>query len=70
MCRLGVLQQSVKKDYDSAERMYRRVLDIEPEHVGILYNYGCLLEDVRKDYDGAETMYARVLGCYKPKRVH
>ena len=61
LCRLGVLLQSVKKDYDGAERIYKRVLDIEPEHVGILYNYGCLLEDVRKDYDSAEEMYRRVL---------
>jgi tetratricopeptide (TPR) repeat protein len=49
------------KDHDGAEAMYKRLLELQPDHVNTLGNYANLLTGVRQDHDGAEAMYKRVL---------
>ena len=57
---LGMLLKLVRKDYDGAERQYRKAIELKP--TAIRYNnLGSVLKDARKDYDGAETMYRKAI---------
>ena len=53
--------QDVRHEYDLAERVYKRALEVDPTDAATLCNYGLLLKNVRRDYDGAEFMYRRAL---------
>ena len=57
---LGFLLQVVRKDYDGAERAYRKAIELDPECAMAHCNLGVLLEDVRK-YDGAERHYRKAI---------
>mgnify|MGYP000711934082 CR=1 FL=1 len=41
--------------------MYKRVLEVDPDHISALRVYGRLLHQVKKDIDGAEEAYINVL---------
>jgi tetratricopeptide (TPR) repeat protein len=57
---LGLVLKIVRKDYDGAERHYRKAIELGP--TALRYNnLGTLLKDVRKDYDGAEKMYRKAI---------
>ena len=58
---LGYLIYSVKKDYDEAERLYRRAVEAAPNDPAALNNLGLLLATARRDFAGAESMYERAL---------
>ena len=58
---LGLLLQTVRKDYDDAEQHYREAIELDPKHAWAHYNLGWLLHDVRKDYDGAEKLYRKAI---------
>jgi len=45
--------------------MFKRVLELDKDHVRTLYNYGVLLYEKRKDIDGADTTFKRVLELNK-----
>ena len=40
--------QEVRRDYDLAERVYRRALEVDPTDAATLCNYGLLLKNIRK----------------------
>ena len=45
--------QFVRKDYDGAERMYRKAIALNPKDANTSWNLSTLLEDQRKDIPGA-----------------
>ena len=49
------------RDHESAEKMYKRALNLDPQNVNTLCNYGWLLHDVRRDHDAAEQLYKQAL---------
>ena len=52
----GILLMTVRKDHDGAEAMYRKAIELDPQHAMAHNSLGVLLTEVRKDYDGAEAM--------------
>jgi tetratricopeptide (TPR) repeat protein len=50
-----------RKDYDTAEGMYKRALEADPKDADNLGNYANFLSDVRKDHNAADAMYKRAL---------
>jgi tetratricopeptide (TPR) repeat protein len=57
---LGQVLRTVRKDYDGAERHYRKAIELAPTAAKYT-NLGALLKNVRKDYDGAENMYRKAI---------
>jgi tetratricopeptide (TPR) repeat protein len=63
-----------RRDYDEAERFYKRAIDADPNNARNLGNYAVFLENNRHDHDGAEQYFkfaieadpndARNLGAY------
>jgi hypothetical protein len=49
------IQYQSCSDADTAEKLYRRALLIDPADVGTLINYGSLIEEVRKDRWSAQV---------------
>ena len=66
---LGNVLQTVRKDYDGAERHYRKTIELDPKHATAHTCLGSLLHTVRKDYDGAEKMYRKAIEL-DPKQTH
>ena len=58
---LGLVLQTVRKDYDGAEAAYRTAIAADPRHARAHSNLGFLLMTVRKDFDGAEAAYRRAI---------
>ena len=58
----------VRKDYDGAERHYRKAIELDSTATRY-NNLGALLKDVRKDYDGAEKMFRKAIEL-NPKHTH
>ena len=50
---LGFLLQFVRKDYDGAERHYRKAIELNPKQTHACWNLSDLLEDERNDIRGA-----------------
>jgi tetratricopeptide (TPR) repeat protein len=61
MSSYAVLLDDCLRDYDRAEEMYLKVLQIQPGDTRSLSNYARLLQNVRHDYDQAEQYYRRAL---------
>jgi len=57
----AIFLESVKKDYDAAEKHYLKALEIEPDHANVNGNYATLLCGIKKDYDAAEKYYLKAL---------
>ena len=53
--------ETVRRDYDRAEEMYKRAVEADPNNAINLGNYAWFLQDVRRDSDGAEEMYKRAV---------
>ena len=51
---LGNVLKSVRKDYDGAERLYRKAIKLDPEHANACWNLSAVLEK-KKDIAGAIT---------------
>ena len=62
---LGFLLQFVRKDYDGAERHYRKAIELDPSDVMAHLGLSKLLNDVRKDFDGAERHLRKAAGNSK-----
>ena len=58
---LGSVLDVVRKDYDRAEELYRKAIELGPKHALAHNNLGTLLRDVRKDYDGAEELFRKAI---------
>jgi protein O-mannosyl-transferase len=50
-----------RKDYDVAEVMFKKALELDPSNAVRSGNYAVFLANERRDYDGAEAMYKRAL---------
>jgi Tfp pilus assembly protein PilF len=48
-------------DYDKADEMHRKALEIEPDNTIYIENYAIFLKNIRKDYDKADEMYRKAL---------
>merc|ERR1712167_263403 len=60
MGNLGILLENVRKDYEGAERHYRKAIELDPNGAEVHYSLGVVLHE-RKDYDGAEKMYQKAI---------
>ena len=58
---LGLVLNNVRKDYDGAEKMFRKAIALDPNDAYAHSNLGIVLKEVRKDYDGAEKMYRKAI---------
>jgi tetratricopeptide (TPR) repeat protein len=57
----AAFMQDVRKDYDEAERLYRKALELDPNASAATGNFALFMQDVRKDYDEAERLYRKAL---------
>ena len=51
----------IRKNYDEAERLYRKALELDPNHAIYTTSFANFLSDVRKNYDEAEGFYRKAL---------
>ena len=51
--------ETVRRDYDRAEEMYKRAVEADPKYAWGLRKYAHFLQYVRHNYDRAEEMYQR-----------
>jgi Flp pilus assembly protein TadD len=51
--------QYVRKDYDEAERLYRKALELDPNNAVATRNFAVFMNDVRKDSKEAERLNRR-----------
>ena len=58
---LATLTAKTTGDYDMAEGLYRKALELDPWHLPTMCNYGLLLQGVRRDYDKARAQYQAAL---------
>ena len=47
------LLKDVRKDYDGAEKMYRKAIELVPKHTSARWNLSIILEYQKKDIAGA-----------------
>ena len=57
---LAVLKKR-RREYDAASRLYKGILDVEPDHPGVLVNMGNI-HFIRGDLDKAENLYLKAIG--------
>jgi len=60
LCNKALLFE-LRGDTQGAADMYRKALEVSPDHTPTLYNYGSLLQEALGDMDGAAQMYSEVL---------
>ena len=53
--------ETVRRDYDRAEEMYKRAVEADPNNARGLRKYAHFLQYVRHNYDRAEEMYKRAV---------
>jgi Tfp pilus assembly protein PilF len=53
--------KDIKKDYNGAERYYKKALELDQVSAINNGNYAIFLTDIKKDYDGAERYYKKAL---------
>jgi protein O-mannosyl-transferase len=53
--------EDIRKDYDGAERHYKKALKINSDHANLNCNYATFLKGIRKDYDEAEWHFKKAL---------
>jgi len=45
--------KTVRKDYDGAEKMYRKAIELDPKQTHVRWGLSQILEDQKKDIPGA-----------------
>ena len=58
---LGTVLYEKSKNFEEAETIFKRVLEIDPNQMDTLVRYGDLLLSVKKDYEEAEKIFVRTL---------
>nr|WP_225587555.1 tetratricopeptide repeat protein [Methylomonas fluvii] len=51
----------VRKNYDEAERLYRKALELDPNSAKNTGNFAIFIAAIRKDYNEAERLYRKAL---------
>lgn len=44
------------KNYDEAEKYYKKAIEVNPKYIHGIYNYAMFLEDDRKDFKQAKKV--------------
>ena len=57
----AIFLTNIRRDYDKAERYYKKALELDPNDANTNSNYGSFLYESRKDYDKAELYYKKAL---------
>jgi tetratricopeptide (TPR) repeat protein len=57
----AVFVNDVRKDYDEAERLHRKALELDPKNAINTGNFAYFMHNVRRDYDEAERFYRKAL---------
>ena len=50
---LGLLLKDVRKDYDGAEKLFRKAIELDPKHTSARWNLSLILEEQKNDIPGA-----------------
>jgi tetratricopeptide (TPR) repeat protein len=53
--------KNIRKDYDRAEELYKKLLELDPKDANYTGGYANFLHNIRMDYDGAEELYKKSL---------
>jgi len=51
----------VRKNYDEAEPLYRKALELDPKHAIHTGNFARFMKNVRQNYDEAERLYRKAV---------
>jgi len=57
----AVFMVNIRKDYDEAERLYRKALELDLTNAITTGNFALFMHHIRKDYDEAERLYRKAL---------
>lgn len=53
--------KKIIQDYDVAEALFRRALDLEPDNADILGDFALFMQEIRGDFEQAETLYRQAI---------
>jgi tetratricopeptide (TPR) repeat protein len=56
-----VFLKDIRKNYNQAEKYYKKALELEPDNANINNNYALFLKDIHKNDDQAEKHYKKAL---------
>jgi len=57
----GIFLKNIIKDYDNAEKYFKKALALGPTNAKVNSDYAAFLSTVRKDYDNAEKYFKKAL---------
>ena len=57
----ALFMQTVRKNYDEAERLFRKALELDPHTAFATLNFAAFMQTVRKNYDEAERLFRKAL---------
>ena len=53
--------QHARKNYDEAERQFKKALELDPKHANNTGNFAVFMQHARKNYDEAERLHRKAL---------
>ncbi len=57
----ALFMKNIRKNYDEAERLYRKALELDPKNANNTGNFANFMKDIRENYDEAERLYRKAL---------
>ena len=57
----GLFLSEMKGEFDTAEKMYRLAMEIDPDHANSIYNYAVMLDSGMNSQARAEPLYRRCI---------
>jgi protein O-mannosyl-transferase len=55
----AIFLATIRKNYDEAERLFRKALQLDPNHAAHTLSFAIFLPTIRKNYDEAERLYRK-----------